>query len=124
MTGRKDFTIKQGTTWRLPITIRHAEDQSLFDLTGYLGRGQIRRSHHAVDVIAELTVTISLTPEDGTLEISLTAEETSAIPAGETAADASSKYVYDVEIYTVDDADVKRILEGFIYINPEVTRVA
>lgn len=127
MASRWDFTIDQGVSWEFPITLKDSLDLTPIGLSGYSGRGQIRRSRRSPDVVAELTVTID--PDQvtingkGKLSLSLTAEQTSNIPAGETVTDPSSKYVYDFEIFTEDDPPiVKRILEGFFYINPEVTK--
>jgi hypothetical protein len=68
-----------------------------------------------------LTVTISATPTDGTLTLTLTATETSAMPCGEDITDEKSKYVYDLEIVHTTGT-VKRILDGYAYVSPEVTR--
>ena len=124
MAGRWDFTIDQGTSWEFPVTINQNVNgvTSAFGLSGYSGRGQIRRHRRSPDVVTEFTVTIDPNPSTGKLTLSLTAEQTSNIPAGETVSDISSRYVYDFEIYTANDADVRRILEGFVYINPEVTK--
>ena len=34
----------------------------------------------------------------------------------------AGRYVYDLEIHTSGDATVKRLLQGSVTINPEVTR--
>ena len=35
---------------------------------------------------------------------------------------AAGRYVYDLEIHTSGDATVKRLIQGSVTINPEVTR--
>jgi hypothetical protein len=35
---------------------------------------------------------------------------------------AAGRYVYDLEIHTSGDAIVKRLIQGSVTINPEVTR--
>jgi hypothetical protein len=35
---------------------------------------------------------------------------------------AAGRYVYDLEIHTANNATVKRLIQGSVTINPEVTR--
>ena len=72
---------------------------------------------------ATFTCTIDA-PATGQIIAALTPLQTGAITAGDTATDPRSKYVYDIEIYNTPppETDVKRILEGYAYIDPEVTR--
>jgi hypothetical protein len=122
MAGRFDITIEQGAVLSLPLTLKNTNGTA-FDLTGYTGRGQIRKFHRSTSIIASFTVTIPTTGElitSGKLTVSLTAIETAAISAGEEITDEKSKYVYDLEI--ISGATVKRILEGFVFVSPEVTR--
>lgn len=122
MAGRYDITIEQGAVLSLPLTLKNTNGTA-FDLTGYTGRGQIRKFHRSTAIVASFTVTIPTTGElitSGKLTVSLTAVETAAISAGEEITDEKSKYVYDLEI--VSGATVKRILEGIVFVSPEVTR--
>ena len=81
----------------------------------------MRRYHRSDTIIESFTVAIDSPPTDGKLTVSLSASETAAIPTGETITDAMSKYVYDIEL--VDGSGVvKRILDGYAYVSPEVTR--
>ena len=61
----------------------------------------------AIDFTAEIS-----SPLDGEVTISLTAEETSAVKAG--------RYVYDIEITSIEET--VRVLEGIVVVNPEVTK--
>ena len=75
---------------------------------------------------ATFTCTIAA-PATGQIIAALTPAQTGAITAGDTATDPRSKYVYDIEIYKpvtppALETDVRRILEGYVYIDPEVTR--
>ena len=128
MAGRYDITIEQGASFSLPITLNHY-DNTAYNLTGYTGRGQLRRYHRSTDIIVSFTVTIDPTPTTGRLIVSLTAVQTGAIPAGEEITDTRSKYVYDLELEktsaggdSVAIGTVKRVLEGTAYVSPEVTR--
>jgi len=123
MAGRYDITIEQGADFELPLTLQHS-DGTAYNLTGYTGRGQIRKYHRSATITVSFTVTIPtpLTlPTTGQLTISLTAVQTAAIPAGELITDERSKYVYDIEIVS-GAGTVKRILDGFAFISPEVSR--
>ena len=51
----------------------------------------------------------------------MTDEVTATISAGETIEDPRSQYQYDIEIENIDGT-VKRILEGIVYVDAEVTR--
>ncbi len=50
----------------------------------------------------------------GKLKMELAAATSSGISAGQ--------YVYDLEIYTSGDNNVKRLLQGDVTLTPEVTR--
>jgi uncharacterized protein (UPF0261 family) len=119
MAGRLDLTIEQGASYELPLALQHS-DGTVYNLTGYTGRGQIRKYHRSTSIVASFTVTIS-TPTDGTLTLTLTATETATMPCGEEITDEKSKYVYDLEIVHTTGT-VKRILDGYVYVSPEVTR--
>jgi hypothetical protein len=122
MGGRYDMTIEQGSTYLLPVAIKNKVDQTAFDLTDWTGRGQIRRTHHSTDIVAEFVVTVLTPKTNGQLEISLTALVTAGIPCGDSVNDASSIYYYDIELVNSVTSEVKRILEGKVFISPEVTR--
>ena len=44
------------------------------------------------------------------------------LSASTTTSMTAGRYVYDLEIHTASDAIVKRLIEGSVTINPEVTR--
>ena len=121
MAGRKDITIYQGSSFIMHLTLKKG-DGTLFPLAGYLARGQIRRHMRSCTAIQEFTCTIL---PDSKIDISLTPQETGSITAGDSSVDPRSRYVYDIEIYQgtpPNETAVKRILEGYAYIDPEVTR--
>ena len=126
MAGRYDITIYQGSGFELPFPIKNPNGTA-FDVTGYLARGQIRRHMRSTGTpIATFTCTI-VTPATGEIISALTPTQTGGITAGDTVTDPRSKYVYDIEIYKpvtppALETVVRRILEGYAYIDPEVTR--
>lgn len=120
MAGRYDIIIEQGATFVLPMTIKDWSCQP-FNLTGWFGRGQVRKTHRSTTIVAHFAVTI-VDALNGCLEAVLTDEQTRDIPTGETTTEQRSKYVYDIEIEKASTGEVKRLLEGYAYVSPEVTR--
>ena len=107
MATKANLVIDQGSTFASSIDILDDNDEPV-DLSNYTARGQIRK-HYTSSNSVSFTTTLS----NGSLVISLTANQTANIVAG--------RYVYDLEL--VDPANtVVRILEGIVTITPEVTR--
>ena len=117
--GVLDIYIEQGTTWSIDLTIQQSNGQPM-DLTGYTGRCQIRSSAISQTILASPAVTVT-DAKNGKLTISLTADETAAIPVNGYSYSSVSQYVYDLEL--VDGMGrVMRLLNGYARISPEVTR--
>lgn len=106
-----DLTIDQGSTFVIDITIN--ESGSVKDLTGYSARAQMRSTKTASDVAASFTCSIPV-PSNGVVKMELPATTSSAMTAG--------LFFYDLEIHTAGDAIVKRLIEGKVTLNQEVTR--
>lgn len=107
MALKANLVVDQGTTFATSIEILDQNDEAI-DVTGYTARGQIRK-HYTSSNSVSFTTGLS----NGTLVISLTANQTANIVAG--------RYVYDVELIDLNGV-VVRILEGIVTITPEVTR--
>jgi hypothetical protein len=121
MAANWPITIEQGSTFSLPITIKNS-DGTIFDLTPWTGRGQIRRHYRSTTIVASFTCTVVAPPTLGRMVISLSGTITAAIPAGDTQTDPRSEYFYDIEIENSGTTEVRRILNGIVYVSPEVTR--
>ena len=106
-----DLVIDQGSDFAIDLTI--TEGGTAKNLTGYSGRAQIRTTHAAASATASFTVTI-VNAANGTMKLELQASTTTALAAG--------RYVYDLEIHTANDATVKRLIQGSVTINQQVTR--
>lgn len=107
MATKANLVIDQGSTFASSIDIL-AENDEPVNLTGYSARGQIRK-HYSSSNSVSFTTTVS----NGSVVISLTANQTTNMVSG--------RYVYDIEL--VDPANtVLRILEGIVTVTPEVTR--
>tara|TARA_B110000503_G_C7088571_1_gene388395 strand:+ start:234 stop:572 length:339 start_codon:yes stop_codon:yes gene_type:complete len=109
--GKYNISIDQGSDYAIDITITEAGAPR--DLTGYSARSQLRASTESTVVAAVFTCTIAA-PTTGVINISMTNAISSSL--------TSNSYVYDVELYTTNDAFVQRILYGNVKVSPEVTR--
>lgn len=103
--------IDQGADFSSIVTVEDVLGQ-LFDLTNYSARGQIRKTYSSSNSI-DFSATIP-NPQSGEILLELTSSQTREMKAG--------RYVYDVEIFTSNDTEVIRVVEGQIMVNPEVTR--
>lgn len=108
--GQHDLTIEQGASYVLELSVS-AEGQPV-DLSGYIGKAQMRRKHTDAEHAAEFLVVVTNPATDGKLSIGLTAEQTAVISAG--------TYVYDLEID--NSGEVIRLLQGRLRVTPQVTR--
>jgi len=106
-----DLVIDQGSDFAIDLTITEAG--SAKNLAGYSGRAQLRSTHAASSATASFTVTI-INASTGQLKMQMASAVSTGIAAG--------RYVYDLEIHTSGNATVKRLIQGSVTINPEVTR--
>jgi hypothetical protein len=72
----------------------------------------LRKKYSDASPVATLTVVIDI--PTATIRRSLTATLSKAIPAG--------NYVHDLEIFTAEDADVIRVVQGVITVTAEATK--
>lgn len=109
--GRYDIVIDQGSDFALQFSIK--EDSIPKDITGYSARAQLRKTTKATTVSASFVCTV-LDAANGIIKMELPNSVSAALEEG--------MYVYDLEIYTANDALVTRLLEGKVTLTPEVTR--
>jgi len=113
---KKNWVIPQGSTWRCSIIYDS-------DLDGWEARSQMRLTVEDEAIIFETDTTDA----DGVFTITLDFPEIGkaqllfVIPSTVTAAFDFDTAAYDIEIYK-DPTEVKRILQGVITLNKEVTR--
>jgi hypothetical protein len=111
-----DFEVGQGETFKILLHI-YTENtgSSLVDITDYTFDGQLRENYTTDEVAANFTVE-KLTPyTSGSVYVSLTSTDTSALD--------QRYYVYDVRM--LDNSNppvVRRLLEGQFTVRPSVTR--
>jgi hypothetical protein len=111
-----DITIDQGSTWFINFLYKDTSGNPV-DLTGYTAALQIRETYASTTTLLSLTSSpaagITITPLTGTIAVTATAAQTGAIATG--------VYVYDCEI-TDGAGVVTRIVQGEVFLSPEVTR--
>lgn len=108
-----DIIILKGATFKKVIVLKDGSDVPM-DLTGWTGKSQIRPTPSSVDFY-DFVVTIT-NPLLGEITWEMDNIITSSILEIK-----GLKYYYDLEL-TDTNGDVYRILQGFAYISPEVTR--
>lgn len=106
-----DLVIDQGSDFAIDLAV--TENGSAKNLTGYSARAQMRSSKTASSVSATFTCSI-VNASGGTLKVELPNATSTGMSAG--------RYYYDLEIFTNSNAIVKRLLEGTVTLNQEVTR--
>jgi len=86
---------------------------NIFDLTQFSARGQVRKSYSSSDSVEFSTSIIN--PTEGEINISLSSVQTRNMKAG--------RYVYDIELYTINPEDTIRVVEGQLIVNPDQSRL-
>ena len=107
----QELYLEQGTTFVTTVTMDDVYG-TVFDLTGSIAKGQVRKSYYSANVAAEFDAQIP-DPTVGVIVLQLDAATTSNIAAG--------RYVYDVAIQDTANT-VTRVLEGTMIVSPQVTR--
>ena len=106
-----NLTIEQGSDFAIQLTL--SEDGSAKNLTGYSARAQMRQKK--TDASAAATFTCTVTDADqGKVKMALANAITESLTPG--------IFFYDLELFTADDANVTRLLEGQATVVAEVTR--
>lgn len=111
--GIYNFTLDQGSTWNLEVLYKDANN-AVINLTNYTAALQLRKAYDASAALSLDTTNggIVITGNLGKIAITATATQTAAIVSGD--------YVFDLEI--ASGGVVSRILQGTVYVSPEVTR--
>lgn len=119
--GVLDLLIEQGSTFTRTVTVTGpVPNLTPVDLTGYTARGQIRETAQSATIVVSFTCVVS-DPTNGVITVSLTDEQTSAIPATGAKYSNYQTYYYDIEIESAGGI-VTRLLNGKVSVSPEVTK--
>ncbi|CAB5221275.1 hypothetical protein UFOVP245_114 [uncultured Caudovirales phage] len=108
MSIKTNLIIDQGANFVYKINLI---DQSgnPFNISGYTANAQIRKTYTSTTYN---TITCNVAGSNGVVTLSMTANATANL--------TSTRYVYDLEISS--NNVVSRIVEGFVTVNPGVTR--
>jgi hypothetical protein len=112
MAALANLLIDQGASFSSTITVFNSDD-TIFDLTGYTGASQVRKSYSSSSASATFTVSFASDRSTGQVTLTLTPTQTAALEEG--------RYVYDVEV-TSSDSTVTRVLQGTVTVSPNATR--
>jgi hypothetical protein len=104
-----NLTVDQGTDFDASVDVTDANGNGV-DLSNYTYFGQVRKTYGSLTAV---DFTITLDPNQYTLIIALSADQTNNMKPG--------RYVYDVEVR--DELNITtRVLEGQLEVTPSVTR--
>lgn len=112
--GIYNITCEQGSTFARTFTIQNS-DGTVYDLTGYAARLQIRRDFDATTIMFTASSGnghIAISTLFGEINVDITAAETATI---------TRDGVYDLEIYNTAGV-VYKVVKGRFTLNKEVTK--
>jgi len=114
--AKQQLTIEQGATYNQTIQYLSSDGITPINLAGASAKMQIRPTAESTILIIELSTSngrITITPATGRIAFYISDEDTTTLTAG--------KYVYDLELYLLDQTTV-RLMEGKVSIIANVTR--
>lgn len=127
--ARQDFTVKKGDSWVRRITFKDADGVAI-DISGWAFQLHIREDYEASEAEFELELDAGIEiigeETDGTIEITLTEEDTDAVEIDLTVTTPGRRipkveYVYDF-VATDDGGVVNTEMEGLFTFEARVTR--
>ena len=101
--------IEAGATYERAFRLTDKTSQTLFDLTGYTVKAQVRQ-HPSSALALELDVTTDI--PNSIINLVIPAEDTSSLIEG--------PYFWGLELTETATGNVKRLIEGKVYVTPEV----
>lgn len=110
MPVKVNITIDQGTDFSANVNVTDDSGNAL-NLSTYTVASQIRKHYTSSNSVSFSTSTPNA--ENGVILLNIGANTTSNMSAG--------RYVYDIEL-TSNTGVVTRLIEGYVTINPQVTR--
>lgn len=108
----QNLYLEQGTTFSTTITMSDVYGNA-YDLTSFSANSQIKRSYYSSTTTGYFNT--SLNVSDGSVTIAMDANTSATIPAGQ--------YVYDVKMVNSINGLKVRILEGMVFVSPQVSQV-
>ena len=128
MAASYPLAVDQGETFRLSLVYAYpgptpGDPVEPIDITDYTARMQVREKY-ASPVLAEATTEnggIEIVGPEGRINLVLTDVQTDAMGVKDGTDKPRTTALYDLEIVS-PGGDVKRVVEGAITINPNITR--
>lgn len=108
MAIKTNITVDQGANFAYNVYLVDT-DGNPFNLTGYSANSQIRKTYTST-TFNTINTTVNATA--GSITLTMNSVITSNL--------SSTRYVYDLELYSSNVTS--RIVEGFVTVNPGVTR--
>lgn len=108
MAIKTNLTVDQGANFIYNIYLVDV-DGNVFNVSGYTGNSHIRKTYTSSTATP---MTVSITGDSGLITLTMNATTTSTL--------TQNRYVYDLEISA--NNVTSRIIEGFVTVNPGVTR--
>ena len=110
MASKANLVLDQGSSFSTVLTLTDDIGDRI-DLSTSNASAQMRKWYTSSNAI---NFTTSINIEDGTVTLSLTANQTNSVVAG--------RYVYDVELTDTNSGETSRIVEGIVTVTPQVAR--
>lgn len=116
MAAKQNLIVDQGEDYQRVLTLKDNSDVPL-NLTGYTFKGMAKHKYEDATAAFEFEFTVrDQVTYTGVVDMLIPASETSDFVIGK-----QTKYKYDIEM--IDGNNItRRIIEGEILLNPEVTR--
>jgi hypothetical protein len=119
--SKTNFNVDQGATFTLDFQLKDADGDPVNISTAVIF-GQVRKTVSSKEIAANFEV-IPIDLVQGQFTLKLSAISTSKLKCNpsHTAQRQPTPFAYDVELH-YSDGTVSRILEGILFVSPEVTR--
>lgn len=114
MALRYDLRINQGESFRVTIPVLDDAGDPV-DVTSMVARGHVRAGQNAADPLYEWSAGAG----NLTLDVGIVILE---VPAGDSTGWGWRSGLYDLEVTDPATSTTTRLVEGIVYVNPEITR--
>lgn len=107
-----EFSIGQGETFKIALTLENTDNNVPLDITNYTFVGQVRGNYTTDEIAASFAISKLAPLNSGSLTVELTPAQTATFN--------QRKYVYDINM--TSGSITRRILEGYFTVRPTATR--
>lgn len=114
-----DLVINQGADFDVQLELLEGDDDTPIDISDYKFYASIKASAEDTTVIAKFHQ-VDVDPKNGIVNLSLSAEETSAIDTGGNSYKEWDELYWDVNMS--DGHDVTRVCNGKVFVSPGISQ--